>query len=80
VSSLAIVKILAISGSQRAAVRLAPADINVTLYHGLGYPPLFNPNIEASDASHVASLRRQILSGDALLIASPEYADGVAGK
>jgi len=82
-------KILAISGSLRAAslnsallravARLAPADINVVLYRGLGHLPLFNPDVEASDPSPVADLRTQILSADALLIASPEYAHGVTG-
>lgn len=82
-------KILAISGSLRATslnsallravARLAPTDISVVLYRGLGDLPLFNPDIEASDPSPVASLRTQILSADALLIASPEYAHGVAG-
>ena len=82
-------KILAISGSLRAAslnsallravARLAPADISVVLYRGLGDLPLFNPDIEASDPPPVAELRTQILSADALLIASPEYAHGVTG-
>jgi NAD(P)H-dependent FMN reductase len=82
-------KILAISGSLRAAslnsallravARLAPADISVVLYRGLGDLPLFNPDIEASDPSPVANLRMQIVSADALLIASPEYAHGVTG-
>lgn len=82
-------KILAISGSLRAAslnsallravARLAPADISVNLYCGLGNLPLFNPDIEASDPSPVADLRAQILSADALLIASPEYAHGITG-
>lgn len=82
-------KILAISGSLRAAslnsallravARLAPADISVVLYRGLGDLPLFNPDIEASEPSPVANLRMQIVSADALLIASPEYAHGVTG-
>ena len=82
-------KILAISGSLRVAslnsallravARLAPADINIVLYHGLGDLPLFNPDIQASDPPPVADLRTQILSADALLIASPEYAHGVTG-
>ncbi len=82
-------KILAISGSLRAAslnsallrslARLAPADISVDLYRGLGDLPLFNPDIEATAPSPVASLRTQILSADALFIASPEYAHGVTG-
>jgi NAD(P)H-dependent FMN reductase len=82
-------KILAISGSLRAAslnsallravARLAPSDISVVLYRGLGDLPLFNPDVEASDPPPVAELRTQILSADALLIASPEYAHGVTG-
>ena len=82
-------KILAISGSLRAASinsallravgRLAPADIRIVLYRGLGDLPLFNPDIEAHDPPPVATLRTQILSADALLIASPEYAHGVTG-
>lgn len=82
-------KILAISGSLRAAslnsallravARLAPANITVVLCHGLGDLPLFNPDIEDSDPSPVANLRMQIMSADALFIASPEYAHGVTG-
>lgn len=82
-------KVLAISGSLRATslnsallravARLAPADINVVIYRGLGDLPLFNPDIEASDPSPVVNLRTQIISADALLIASPEYAHGVTG-
>lgn len=85
----ALMNFLAISGSLRAAslnsallraaARLAPSDISVVLYRGLGDLPLFNPDIEASNPSPVADLRRQILSADALLIASPEYAHGVSG-
>ncbi len=89
VSELSTMKILAISGSLRVAslnsallravARLAPAGVNVVLYRGLGDLPLFNPDIEASDPPEVAELRTQILSADALLIASPEYAHGISG-
>lgn len=82
-------KILAISGSLRAAslnsallrvvARLAPDDIDLAIYSELGDLPLFNPDIEASDPPSVANLRTQIMSADALLIASPEYAHGVSG-
>lgn len=82
-------KILAISGSLRAAsintallraaVRLAPADISIELFHDLGNLPLFNPDIEATDPPAVARFRAQLLSADAVLIASPEYAHGVTG-
>ena len=84
-----VMKILAISGSLRAAsinsallravARLAPADMSITLYLGLGDLPLFNPDIEASDPVPVAHLRAHILSADALIIASPEYAHGITG-
>ena len=82
-------KFLAISGSLRvvslnsallrAIARLAPTDISVVPYRGLGDLPLFNPDIEASNPSPVANLRAEIMSADALLIASPEYAHGVSG-
>ena len=81
--------ILAISGSLRkasintsllrAVVRLAPADIKVALYRGLGELPLFNPDIESPEPAPVADLRLQIVAADAVLIASPEYAHGVTG-
>jgi chromate reductase len=86
---LSDIRILAISGSLRkaslnsallrAAARIAPPGIEVTLYRGLGDLPLFNPDIEASQPAPVAALREQILVADALLIASPEYAHGVTG-
>src|SRR5699024_12194877 len=57
--SEALMKILVISGSLRAAslntlllratARLAPAGVDVALYPGLGSLALFNPDIEASD-------------------------------
>lgn len=82
-------KILAISGSLRAASnnsallravsRLAPAGIVVELFGDLGKLPLFNPDIEATDPPVVARLRAQLIAADAVMIASPEYAHGVAG-
>ena len=84
-----IMKILAISGSLRAAsintallravARLAPNSVSVVLCKGLGEIPLFNPDIEATDPPSVASLRTQINNADALIIASPEYAHGITG-
>ncbi len=80
-------KILALSGSLRtasinsallrAASRLAPAEITVTVYGGLGELPLFNPDLEIPTA--VKHLHSQVAASDALLIASPEYAHGVTG-
>jgi chromate reductase len=81
--------ILAISGSLRAAsinsallraaARLAPSDIHVELYQGLGDLPLFNPDIEATEPAAVVDFRSRIIAADAVLIASPEYAHGVTG-
>ena len=82
-------KILAISGSLRkaslntallrAVERIAPPEIEVVLYRGLGELPLFNPDLEISTPKAVVALRELILASDALLIASPEYAHGVTG-
>lgn len=87
--TLGAMKILAISGSLRkaslntallcAVARIAPPEINVVLYRGLGALPLFNPDFETPEPISVATLREQILTSDALLIASPEYAHGVSG-
>jgi NAD(P)H-dependent FMN reductase len=82
-------KILAISGSLRvgslnsmllrAAKRLAPDNIEVELYRELNAMPLFNQDLEAVTPTVVAEFRARIVSSDAVLIASPEYAHGVTG-
>ena len=82
-------KILALSGSLRsdsinsallrAAARLAPPGITVTLFNGLGKLPLFNPDDEGHPPSTVAEFRSLVADADALLIASPEYAHGITG-
>lgn len=86
---MAPMKILAISGSLRAAsinsallraaIRLAPPHIEVTLFAGLGDLPLFNPDLELALPAPVARLQAAVAAADALLIASPEYAHGVTG-
>lgn len=63
----------------RAAARLAPDGIVVTVYDGLGALPLFNPDLEPAPPAAVADLRQRIGQADALLIASPEYAHGISG-
>ena len=82
-------KILALSGSLRAnsinsallraAARLAPIEVRVTVYRGLGDLPLFNPDIEDQPIEAVTNFYVQVANADALLIASPEYAHGVTG-
>lgn len=80
-------RVLAISGSLRAAsvnstllraaARLAPADIKVHLYAGVGGLPLFNPDLESQVPEEVRQLREAVAAADALVLASPEYAHGV---
>ena len=84
-------RILAISGSLRAASSntavveaarlLAPPDVEVVIYRGLGELPHFNPDVEMGVLPPpVAELRAAVGSADALLICSPEYAHGVPGS
>jgi NAD(P)H-dependent FMN reductase len=84
------VRVLAISGSLRAKSvntaalvalqSLAPAEVVVTLYAGLGALPHFNPDLDVAPApAAVAALREAVAAADALVICSPEYAHGVPG-
>lgn len=84
------IRILAISGSLRAsssntamlraAITLAPQNVNITVYRGLADLPHFNPDLDCGDVSDpVADLRFQIQAADGILISSPEYAHGVPG-
>ena len=86
----ASLRLLAISGSLRAksintAVltalqALAPANVSVTLYAGLGTLPHFNPDLDVEPLpAPVVALRQAVRSADALVICSPEYAHGVPG-
>ena len=82
-------KILAISGSLRAAsinsallraaAALAPRHMSIKLCSDIGGLPLFNPDDENRPAAIIARFRADVAEADALLIASPEYAHGVAG-
>jgi chromate reductase, NAD(P)H dehydrogenase (quinone) len=82
-------KVLALSGSLRAAsinsmllratARLAPTDIHVSIFTGLGDLPLFNPDLEGNRPSNVVTFHQAVAESDALLFASPEYAHGVTG-
>ncbi|SBP87456.1 NADPH-dependent FMN reductase [Thiomonas delicata] len=84
-----LMRVLAMAGSLRAAsinaafcraaARLAPADLSISVYPGLGDLPLFNPDREIDPPPSVRHLRQSVRQADALLIASPEYAHGVSG-
>jgi chromate reductase, NAD(P)H dehydrogenase (quinone) len=85
-----VIRILAISGSLRAASSnstllraarmLAPAGVEVVVYDRLGDLPHFNPDVDDAGAPPlVQGFRAQLKAADAVLISSPEYAHGVPG-
>lgn len=81
--------ILALSGSLRAAsvnsafcraaARLAPASLRISVYSRLGALPPFNPDLEADPPPAVREFRDAVGGADALIVASPEYAHGISG-
>ena len=83
-------RIFAISGSLRtlsfntavlqAAVAVAPTDVEIVLYTGLGNLPHFNPDKDGDEPPEIVkALRREVGRSDGLLIAVPEYAHGLPG-
>lgn len=89
---IAKTKILAVSGSLRAAssnsilvravAALAPEAIEVNVYDKIGELPHFNPDLDGEGIEApppVADFRRALKAADAVLISSPEYAHGVPG-
>jgi len=87
-------QILAISGSLRsgasntelltAAMLLAPASVEISMYGGLNTLPHFNPDLDNLDGSTlpeiVADLRSHIGGAEGILISCPEYAHGIPGS
>ncbi len=63
----------------RAAVALAPAGLVVTLFDDVGGLPHFNPDDELDPPPSVMAWRNLLIACDGIVIASPEYAHGVAG-
>lgn len=83
-------KIVAISGSLRAnstnsallnaAAALAPNDVEVIIYGGLGELPHFNPDLDEEPAPvTVTNFRSQLRLSEGVIISSPEYAHGIPG-
>ena len=83
-------RILAISGSLRAsssntallqaAAALAPQDVEVVLYDGLGDLPHFNPDLDGETvAPAVSSWRSKLRDADGVVFSVPEYAHSVPG-
>jgi chromate reductase, NAD(P)H dehydrogenase (quinone) len=90
VSELRVIRLLAISGSLRAvsssttvlrvASALAPPNVEVEVYEGIGSLPHFNPDDEDPLPAPVADFRAHIQRAEGLVICSPEYAHGVPGS
>lgn len=67
-------------GLLRAAVEVAPAGMEISIYTRLGEIPPYNEDVfTMGDPEPVADLKAFIGSADALLIATPEYNYGVPG-
>ena len=88
----ASLRVLCISGSLRKAstntaaleamASLAPREMRLTLYRDLAKLPPFNPDDDEEDRpkpAAVEAFRAAVEDSDAIVIASPEYAHGIAG-
>jgi chromate reductase, NAD(P)H dehydrogenase (quinone) len=85
-----MITIVAISGSLRAhsanttilqaISELAPDNINIQIYEGIGNLPHFNPELDGDLAlAPVQSWRTRLKHADAVIFCTPEYAHGVPG-
>jgi NAD(P)H-dependent FMN reductase len=85
------IKILAISGSLRTnssntnilrlLAMMAPENVQVSLYEGLGGLPHFNPVLDDENSSEpVKELRTLLSSSHGVIICTPEYAFGIPGS
>ncbi len=83
-------KILAISGSLRtessstalvqALAKMAPKDVEFTIYHGLADLPHFTPDLDDQAAPiSVINFRALLQESDGVIICTPEYAYGMPG-
>ena len=81
-------QVLALSGNLRRvskntalleAALVAPANVEVHFFTGLGDLPLFKPDLEEQPGPTVQVFQRALAEADALLICCPEYAHGVPG-
>jgi NAD(P)H-dependent FMN reductase len=82
------IKVLTLVGSLRAAsinrqiaelaVEVAPDDVTVTVFDGLGELPFYNDDIDSADNANdvpasVTALRAAAADADAALVVTPEY-------
>jgi chromate reductase, NAD(P)H dehydrogenase (quinone) len=67
-------------GLLNAAMELAPPEMRISIYPGIGDIPLYNFDVEqAGVPATVEKFRSAIAEADALLIATPEYNYGTTG-
>jgi NAD(P)H-dependent FMN reductase len=64
----------------RAARRLAPPTLRITLYQRIHELPHFNADLDAMSIPVVAELTQLVKNADAVIVSSPEYAFGVPGS
>lgn len=86
------INILAISGSLRvsssntavlrAIISMAPDNVEIKLYKGVGELPHFNPDIDNDNhlPDVVQTLRRELNEADGIMICTPEYAHNIPGS
>jgi chromate reductase len=63
----------------RTAEALAPADVTLKIYDGLGSIPPFNEDHLEPRPASVVDLESAVMAADGLLIATPEYNSSVPG-
>lgn len=86
-------KVITLSGSLRAASSnkamllaakyLAPAGMELVHYDDLDQIPAFNPDLDQEGLDcppEVKNFREQLQAADAVIISSPEYANGLPGS
>lgn len=82
--------VLAISGSIRpasyntallkAAAKLSPEDLTISIFNALDTIPVFQPDIdETSTPAAVIKLRKCIRESNGILFSTPEYAHNITG-
>ncbi|SDM36181.1 NADPH-dependent FMN reductase [Allokutzneria albata] len=64
----------------RAAIDVAPADTDLTLWRDLAGVPPFNEDHEDDPGPAVTAMRESITAADALVIATPEYNTSIPGQ
>ncbi len=63
----------------RECVSCAPPAVELVLHASIRELPHFDPDLDEAAQPAVAVLRAALVDADAVLIASPEYAHGIAG-